>query len=92
MDGDLLDYIAKTKQFSESKAAMLTKQIILALNYMLERKVVHRNIKPENILMSYDEETLKVADFGFSSFFEQHKRRKTSLGSALCMAPELANK
>lgn len=59
---------------------------------MHKSQITHRDLKPENILLeSQDIENLnvKIADFGFSCFFDPHEGLKLVLGSPLYMAPEL---
>ena len=48
--GNLLEMIGKKRSFSESDAANIIKQILLALNYMHGLKIMHRDLKPENLL------------------------------------------
>ena len=52
--------------------------------------VVHRDIKPDNCLLTEDD-TLKIVDFGVSEIFEKHSDMKIakSAGSPAFMAPEL---
>lgn len=67
-------------------------QVLLALNYMHSQNITHRDLKPENILLeSKDVNKLdvKIADFGFSCFFDPKKGLDLVLGSPLYMAPEI---
>jgi calcium-dependent protein kinase len=70
--GELYERIVKLKSFTEAKVAEIVYQLILALNYMHQNGIMHRDIKAENILMeSKDPEDLrlKVTDFGFACFY-----------------------
>ena len=49
--GELCDYL-KEKRFSERQAVNVIRQILLALNYMHQQNIVHRDIKLENILVT----------------------------------------
>ena len=54
--------------------------------------MVHRDMKPENILLEskkLDNLNVKIADFGFSCFYDPEKGLDLKLGSPLYMAPEL---
>jgi calcium-dependent protein kinase len=54
--------------------------------------ITHRDLKPENILLESKNKDclhIKLADFGFSCFFDPHIGLKLVLGSPLYMAPEL---
>ena len=67
-----------------------------ALNYMhTTMKMVHRDLKPENLLLeskNHDNLNVKIADFGFSCFYDPKEGLDLVLGSPLYMAPELINR
>ena len=48
--GNLFDMIRSKHRFSESDAANIIKQLLLALNYMHGLNIMHRDLKPENLL------------------------------------------
>ena len=90
--GELFDRIIQVQQFSESKAASIVNQVLLAINYMHSKNITHRDLKPENILLEskdVDNLNVKIADFGFSCFFDPEKGLDLVLGSPLYMAPEI---
>ena len=49
---------------------------------------MHRDLKPENLLMASETE-IKLADFGFATFFTPTDGLQQRLGSPMYMAPEL---
>lgn len=52
-------------------------------------------MKPQNVLLESNEDDkyeIKIADFGFSCFYDPNSGLETVLGSALYMAPELVKK
>lgn len=66
--GELFDRIIAQEYFSEKQAALIFKQILMALNYCHGMNIVHRDLKPENFLFvtDEDEKDLKIIDFGLS--------------------------
>jgi serine/threonine protein kinase len=70
-DGDLCDYLIKNNVFSESRAANLFEKIFRAVSYLHNNSIVHRDIKPDNILITGQEPELniKITDFGLSKKF-----------------------
>ena len=64
--GDLLSLITKwRKGLPETLARIYAAEIALALNHLHSKKIVYRDMKPENILIGADGH-LKIADFGVS--------------------------
>jgi len=65
--------------------------IVDGLEYVHSQKVIHRDIKPKNILMcgSKDDMIPKIADFGVSKVIETVMKTHTKVGQELYMAPEV---
>jgi serine/threonine-protein kinase len=67
--------------------------VLLALDYAHKQGVVHRDMKPENVLIS-DEGTVKVADFGIARLIDEPgaastaTKTGTTVGTPLYMSPE----
>ncbi|KAH0574923.1 Kinase, NEK [Spironucleus salmonicida] len=62
-------------------------QVLQALNYLHDRKIAHRDVKPANILIS-DSTDFHLTDFGISN---QEALMKTCVGTPCFIAPEVLN-
>ncbi len=91
VDGATLrEVIADLGTMSPGQAAAIGERIARALDYAHERGLVHRDVKPANILMG-DDGSVKVADFGIAKADENDgDLTKTGmvLGTAAYVAPE----
>ena len=63
-------------------------QVAVGLAKMHSRKVIHRDIKSDNILCSEDGR-VKVADLGFSTAQEKRRRKRELVGTKSFMPPEI---
>ncbi|KAL5217698.1 hypothetical protein ABZP36_018382 [Zizania latifolia] len=89
--GDLHSYLQQHKRVSETVAKHFIQQLASGLQMLRENNVVHRDLKPQNILLVANNENslLKIADFGFAKFLEPFSLAETLCGSPLYMAPEV---
>lgn len=66
---NLLELLERDGPCDEGRARVFTRQLISAVEHMHEHKVVHRDLKPDNIMLAADG-TLRVIDFGLSNLVE----------------------
>ncbi|OBS18180.1 hypothetical protein FPOA_09907 [Fusarium poae] len=83
----------QAKPYSEENCRYWFRDLILAIEYLHAQGVIHRDIKPDNLLLSNDD-VLKVVDFGVSEMFEKPDNMRTakSAGSPAFLPPELCGK
>ena len=82
--------IAKHGRLPEGQAVRIITQAAQGLHYAHRRRVIHRDVKPDNILVRTDGRA-KLADFGLAKDKEDDKdltRPATGLGTPHFMAPE----
>ncbi|CAN6320542.1 unnamed protein product [Urochloa humidicola] len=89
--GDLHAYLQRHKRVSETVAKHFIRQLASGLQMLRDSNVVHRDLKPQNILLVENNENslLKIADFGFAKFLQPFALAETLCGSPLYMAPEV---
>ena len=87
----LKEYIDRQGIIEWKDAIHLATQILKALQHAHECGIVHRDIKPQNIMLLQDG-TIKVTDFGIARFSDKSTRTMTeqAIGSVHYIAPEQA--
>eukprot|EP01084_Bolivina_argentea_P314848 545370_1 len=87
--GELFDKIKLEGKLNDDVARHYYRQLISALEFMHERKICHRDLKLENLLVDQNG-VLKVTDFGLSGLHTGGDEVfKTTLGSPNYVAPEV---
>ncbi|XP_011161118.1 aurora kinase C [Solenopsis invicta] len=77
------------KRFDETRTATYIAQLADALKYCHSKSVIHRDVKPENLLLGMNGE-LKIADFGWS-VHAPSSRRDTLCGTLDYLPPEMVS-
>ena len=91
------------KPFTEEIVQHFMRQIIDAFKFMHERKIIHRDVKLDNILLNYENEKdkenfdllkaqVKIIDFGFACKVAKTGLQYTALGSPINMDPLILKK
>lgn len=88
-NGELYDYLVDKGKLSEPRSCDYFLQILSAVEYLHEHNVVHRDLKAENLLLTEDYKTIKIADFGFANYYKLDTPLSTWCGSPPYAAPEL---
>jgi serine/threonine protein kinase len=86
--GDLSMLIKKTRILEET-AKIYMIQLAEALKYLKNNNILHRDLKPQNILLTADLSIIKLTDFNFARELIDNDLAQTICGSPLYMAPEV---
>jgi len=86
--GELFDYLTTVVTLSEKKTKHIMKQLFEALLHTHDKAVVHRDVKPENILLD-DNLDIKLTDFGFARILRPGEELYDLVGTPGYLAPEL---
>ena len=85
--GDLRYHIAKKKTFTEQETKFFIANLILSLEYIHNQKIIHRDVKPENLVLDSNG-YVRLTDFGVAKINESDNSSETS-GTPGYMAPEV---
>ncbi|CEL04778.1 hypothetical protein ASPCAL05903 [Aspergillus calidoustus] len=92
--GDLFSYIQyKGGNLPDIEAAVIVRQVVIALEFLHDQNVVHRDLKPDNILMTSRADGCRVVltDFGCATLIDTDSARMSSMvGTMEFCAPEVA--
>ena len=86
-NGDFSNFI-KGKVLKEIFAKKYMSQLKNGLKYLYENNIMHRDLKPHNILLD-DNNDLKITDFGFARYVKDDMLINTLCGTPIYMAPEI---
>ncbi|KAM7535341.1 hypothetical protein Aperf_G00000097194 [Anoplocephala perfoliata] len=84
--GDLFTMLRHLHRFDERLTRFYGAQVLLALEYLHRLRILHRDMKPENIMISHNG-YIKLVDFGFAKFVIH--RTYTFCGTPEYLAPEI---
>ena len=91
---DLLSYTNRCEKgyLPENVAARIMRGLFEATDYIHKAGIVHRDFKPENIMVDFENgfqlQSLKIIDFGFATYIQEIKKNRVCVGTLNYMAPE----
>ncbi|XP_024378756.1 serine/threonine-protein kinase TIO isoform X1 [Physcomitrium patens] len=87
--GELFEILEDDKNLPEAQVQAIAKQLVKALHYLHSHRIIHRDMKPQNILIGAGG-IVKLCDFGFARAMSCNTMVLRSIkGTPLYMAPEL---
>lgn len=88
-----MNVIMKRVKLEESEVRVIMEQMLLALDFFQKKKVIHRDIKLDNVLINTIEDKadyeIRVADFGLAEFNPKDEALFHKCGSPGYVAPEV---
>lgn len=87
--GELFEVLEFDEKLPEEEVGSIAKQLVRALFYLHSHRIIHRDMKPQNVLIGANR-VVKLCDFGFARLMSTNTVLVTSIkGTPLYMAPEL---
>lgn len=88
VNGELYKLLKARGPLNDILASHYIYQMADALDFMHQRNIMHRDVKPENILIGFNN-IIKLTDFGWSIISPRGTKRKTLCGTIDYLSPEL---
>ena len=87
--GEMFFHLHREKRFSDEKTKFYIAEIILAIEFLHNNKMLYRDLKPENIMVDATGH-IKLTDFGLSKMVKKSKEKAfTICGTPQYLAPEI---
>jgi serine/threonine protein kinase len=88
--GELYEYLSQRGKLPEDEARIFFKQMVEAMVYCHERKIIHRDLKLENVLLvKKGHHQIKIVDFGIAGLGSNMSAAKMNIGTLKYLPPEI---
>jgi fused-like protein len=81
--GELFEILEEDNKMSESQIKKIARQLAHSLFYLHKHRIIHRDMKPQNILIGNDG-VIKLCDFGFARAMGANTIVLTSIKVSVC--------
>ncbi|XP_039630454.1 serine/threonine-protein kinase 32A isoform X1 [Polypterus senegalus] len=88
LGGDLRYHLQQNVHFTETTVKLYISEIALALGYLRSKHIIHRDIKPDNILLDEDGH-VHITDFNIAATIKEDTQMTSVAGTKPYMAPEM---
>lgn len=91
-DGCLQSYVEKMERLSESHALVLSAQLLQGIDFLHSKRVVHRDVKPQNLFLTGGGKQLKIGDLNSAKQLSCNGKKEAMLSQRCTMlycAPEI---
>lgn len=90
--GELGSYVQSEVWLTEEKVKLIFSQMVDAIKLMHSKNVIHRDLKPNNILfLDKEKENIAIIDFGISGYSYGNIHEKVKAGTVKFVPPEVIN-
>ncbi|GAA6006602.1 hypothetical protein JCM11491_003113 [Sporobolomyces phaffii] len=86
--GGSIRTLMKSGPIEEKYAALIVREVLVALSFLHRQDIIHRDVKAANILLTQTGKIL-LCDFGVAAHLQTNSKRSTFTGTPLWMAPEV---
>ncbi|ELU04715.1 hypothetical protein CAPTEDRAFT_111937 [Capitella teleta] len=89
--GTLFEYLQQRNELllEEEEILRFFAQMLLSLQHVHSKQILHRDLKTQNILLNKKKEAVKISDFGISKFLSSKSKAYTVVGTPCYISPEL---